>query len=54
MTRFTGVFALEIPDILANSCYIPVFSATETADRVFAASQDSCMICIHKEYYRWE
>ncbi|BCT68254.1 hypothetical protein NNRS527_01847 [Nitrosospira sp. NRS527] len=38
MTRFTGVFALEIPDILANSCYIAVFSATETADQVFAVS----------------
>ena len=28
MGRSTGMFVLEIPDILANSCYIAVFSAT--------------------------
>ncbi len=53
MVRSTGMFALEIPDILVNSCYIAVCSATSNK-RVFRCFKDDCTIRIHEEHYRWE
>ena len=52
VVRATGMFVLEIPDITANSCYIALFSAAETA--AFRSFKDDCTIRIHEEHYRWE